>query len=215
MNIFQILFVAVNIAIPYWLWTGTSKAEADMDWVTWERNVGRLVDGEGGFEPCGTNKVVTLLRDLCETSKQKMHGKSATVVEQAGQKMVFACEVGATDIIIHWFANSDPKLDLDCEIPTEQGVSQATGFSLTKRGRMKSLEFLSKTNQPASVTLQNCRKKVTRAKTLPTPPPTVAEFLSALGPLAHDPKDYISANYMCLLFDPSPLWQEYRELYLQ
>ncbi len=215
MGIFQILFVAVNLAVPYYLWSGSSKSEVKVNWINWERNLGRLIDGEGGFAPCGTQEIVLLYRELCELSQKKTDEHTPTVIERAGQKVVFSCEIQKNTMVMHWYANSDPSLDLECELPGGEGVDRAAGFALTDKGRMKSLDFFSGDGQMQSVSLQNCRKKALRARSLASVPLSRAEFLSTLGKDPADPSDFTMANHMCLLFDPSPLWETWRDRYVR
>jgi hypothetical protein len=215
MGVFQILFIAINIAFPIYLWTRTSTEKSKTDWIAFDRNFSRILESDEGFPGCTTLDVIDIFHDLCETSYKKIGQGSALAVERAGKDMVFSCLYSKDNIVVGWRLEDGRKPEMDCKEPGGMVAPHGPAFNFTTQGKIKSMEFFNQDNEREKVPYRNCRVKAERIKTITNSPPTVSEFLMQLGKAPGDPPDYYHANMMCFTFDSSPLWKPWREKYFQ
>jgi hypothetical protein len=214
MGVFEILFVAMTIALPTWLWTRASTEKAKTDWTVWEKNFARIVESDQGFPGCPTLNVIDTYRDLCQASQQREAEGHPIAVERASPKVVFTCLFAKKNINVAWrLENSSSGTTLDCGDPGGHIMELGPGFNFNLDGRIKSFEFWSQDNDRESIPYRNCRIKAGRAKSITPPPPTLRDFLQKLGRIDKDPGDFLDANLMCLVFDSSPQWKPWREKY--
>src|SRR5688572_21463106 len=97
----QIIFILINIAVPYWMWTSSSRSDKNspIKWGAWEKTMSRILDASGGFS-CPTREVLTDIRALCERSQDGMSGKKTEIFEQLISDTLFSCEVKPDSIEI-------------------------------------------------------------------------------------------------------------------
>lgn len=212
MGVFQIIFIVVNLGVPIWFWSKTSNQAPSAEWEVWNRNIIRLIDSDGGFPGCTTLNVAGILRDLCETSQSKFKNDHSVVTERASVQVMFTCEFKKTAISTSWRLEDNKNAELSCLDPGGDIVSLAPGFTFALSGLMRSMEFTAKDETRQSIPVRNCRTKAQAAKNM-KPPPTLDEFFAQLGRMPGDPPDFLTANFMCFVFDLSPLWRPWRERY--
>jgi hypothetical protein len=215
MGVFQILFIAINLAFPVYLWTRTSTEKSKTDWMTFDRNLTRVVESDEGFPGCSTLDVIDIYHQLCEASFQNITKGPMLPVERAGKDLVFSCLYTKDNIAVSWRLEEGRKPEMDCKEPGGQVVGHGPGFNFNSQGKLKSIDFFNQDNERERVPYRNCRVKAGRIKAITSAPPTVGEFLMQLGSAPGDPPDYYHANMMCYTFDSSPLWKPWRQKYFQ
>jgi hypothetical protein len=215
MGVFQILFIAINVAFPVWLWTRTSTEKSQTDWPVFERNLARVVESDEGFPGCNSFDIVDIFHQLCEKSFQESNGGQTLPMERASAQVVFSCIYKKDNINISWRLEEGHPVEMSCADPGGVVIGHGPGFNFNSAGKIKSIEFYNEDNERESVPYRNCRVKAARIKKMSAPPATLPEFLQALGKTAGDPPDFYHANMMCFTFDSSPLWAPWREKYFQ
>ncbi|MGZ3723932.1 MAG: hypothetical protein ACXVA9_13405 [Bdellovibrionales bacterium] len=215
MGIFQILFIAINVAFPVYLWTRTSTEKSKTDWVAFERNLSRVVESDEGFPGCSTFDVVDIFHQLCESSFQKSKKGPSLIMEKTSSQLVFSCRYNKDTITVAWRLEDGRPVEMGCNDPGGVVVGHGPGFNFTPQGRIKSIEFFNEDNEREQVPYRNCRVKAERIKSITKPPERLVEFLQLLGKAPGDPPDFYHANMMCFTFDSSPLWKPWREKYFQ
>ena len=216
MGVFQIVFLALNLAVPYWLWTRTSSETAGggVDWTMLEKNLARLIESDEGFPNCSTLEVVDVIHKLCERSHKNFHDGNPSSIERASKQVVFSCYVTKGSIKIGWHLEDNPDSELECREPGGDVIPLGPEFTFNEKGRMRSIEFSTALKTRQTVPYRNCRAKATKVQTLDSAPADIWAFLREIGRTPGDPEDFISANLICLTFDSSPLWKPWREKYL-
>jgi hypothetical protein len=214
MGVFEVIFVVLTVAVPAWLWTRTSTEKVKIDWSTWDRNVARLIDSDGGFPGCETLQAVDVFQDLCEASRQHEREGNPLAVERASKQVVFSCLYKKQSMTIHWRLEDNSEGTMDCGDPGGHLVTLGPGATFDQQGRIKTLDYWGENNDRESVPYRNCRVKALRAKTMTSPPADFIGFLQKIGRTDRDPSDFMSANLMCYTFDSSPLWKPWREKYM-
>jgi hypothetical protein len=210
--VFEILFLILTVGVPIFFTTRTTHAPASLEWSVWEKTMARLIDSDGGFPGCSTLDMVGTIEDLCETSRDKMrHGRSV-IVERASPQVIFSCEYTKQSMRVIWRLGKSPAGDLKCSDPGGAMIPHAPGFVFAHDGRMRAFEFVDANGIRQTLPARNCRSKAVLAKNI-EPPATLDDFFVQLGPMAGDPKDYIDANFICFVFDLSPLWPAWRARY--
>jgi hypothetical protein len=215
MGVFQVIFVAINLYVPYWVWSNSSREKSKVEWTTLEKNVARLIESDEGFPPCETLQVVDIFHELCETSMGKLKDTQSTRVERASKQVVFHCEFRKNEINIGWRLESSNDAKLECGEPGGDVIAFTPSFNFTHTGRMKSIAFIGQGSQVQAIPYRNCRAKASRLATLRPSPRDLDDFLSSVGKTEGDPPDYLRANLLCLTFDSSKLWKPWRQRYLQ
>lgn len=214
MGVFQILFLVLTIALPGYFFTRSTSAPGPRaEWGVWERAMARLIDSDGGFPECSTLELVTQLEDLCEASRIKDAPGNSVTFERSSPEITFGCEVHGGNIRVGWRLNAAKDGELKCKDPGGAIVPKAPGFNFTMTGLMRSMEFLAEDGSRQILPARNCRLKVAAAKKITQPPHELDQFFVQLGRSAGDPADYINGNFMCFVFDLSPLWTPWRERY--
>jgi hypothetical protein len=214
MGIFEILFVAMNVALPAWLWTRSTVDKSHTDWPVWEKNVARIIESDEGFPPCPTLKVVDILRDLCLKSQDRFKAAQPALTEGASKSVVFSCEYHQDGITVGWRLENTSG-NLECGDPGGSLIEHSPTFDFNSDGRMKSIGFWGQDNSRQSVPYRNCRTKAATVKTIRQPPRELNGFLERIGHTAKDPADYMTANLFCLTYDSSALWKPWRQKYLK
>ena len=92
MGAFQIIFVAINLALPYWLWTRSTSTSPPVKWEAFEGQLGRVLDASGGFE-CETGEIVALIKDLCERSGKRLGESESVAFELPAANILYSCEM--------------------------------------------------------------------------------------------------------------------------
>ncbi len=215
MGIFQILFIAINVAFPVYLWTRTSTEKSKTDWIAFDRNLSRVVESDEGFPGCSTFDVVEIYHQLCEDSFKKSKDGQSLLAEKIGPTLVFSCLYHKDTITVAWRLEEGRKAEVECKDPGGVVVGHGPGFNFNVEGKLKSIEFFNEDNERELVPYRNCRIKAARVKTLNSSPPRLVEFLQWIGKTPGDPPDFYHANMMCFTFDSSPIWKPWREIYFQ
>ncbi len=173
----------------------------------------RIVASDGGFPDCSTLDLVDIFRDLCDLSKAKLTESGTVVMERASKEVVFSCEAGSDFIRTSWRLEESEKADLKCRDPSGDIIPHAPAFLFDLKGRLRSIEFSATSGKRESIGMRSCREKLKVAKSLNPAPATLDEFFQALGRTPGDPEDYLTANFICFVFDLSPIWHSWRERY--
>lgn len=217
MGVFQIIFIALTVAVPSWLYTRTDHDKrSEIDWTTLEKNLARLIESDEGFPDCSTLEVVDVIHNLCDHSRRNFHEGNPMPVEQASKQVVFSCFVQKDLIQVGWHLEENPDSQLACREPGGEVIRLAPEFIFNNKGRMSSIEFSNGEKTRESVPYRNCRVKASVAKAMDiSSTQELGAFLQALGQTPGDPFDYASANLICLTFDSSPLWNPWREKYFK
>lgn len=206
----------VNLAVPYWLWTKKSTTDAPL-WsrTTVGRAFSRVLEASGGFPPCPSGELAEILLDLCNESHKKLTPSESTSFERAGSDVVFSCEVTKTEIRLHWKPETGSEKDLDCGPDREEQVAYAPAFAFNYRGQLRTISYNTPDGVRAVAPVVGCRRKLASARKISPVPAGEAEFLNALLKLPDDPKDVLTKNRICLMFDPAEGWNPYREKFDQ
>lgn len=211
MIVFEVAFLLVNLAVPYWIWT--SKSTSTLPKVAHEsikKTVHELSEAAGGFAPCDSTDVADLIDDLCEKSREKWTEKESVAFERAAANVVFSCEVKKGEVNVQWLPNSDGDHDLNCIADREQLMAYGPTFVLNLKGQMRRIEYSTPEGGRAATPMLNCRQKLKRARGFTRIPASTDAFLDALGNIPNDPPDYLTGNLICLGFDPHPGWDPWR-----
>lgn len=213
MGIFQIVFLAINLAVPYWLWVRTTPEKSDVvDWTILERNLARLIESDDGFPGCATLQVVDVIHELCEKSYEDFKDGKPGPVERSARQVAFRCQFSKGAIHIGWRLEDNPNSELECREPGGEIIPHAPTFNFNYGGRMRSIEFTGTDHNHQTLPYRNCRQKAARLQKLnPSEINDLATFLEKVGQDTGDPRDHLSANLLCLTYDSSPLWKPWRE----
>jgi hypothetical protein len=210
MGIFQILFVVINLALPAYFLTRTSQKAPSAAWGLWEKSMSRLIDSDGGFPGCSTLDLVSTLEDLCETSHLQLTPRESVSVERTSAQLTFYCEYTKQSIRVGWRLQDNKDATLKCRDPGGAMAPHAPGFTFALNGRMRSMEFNAEDGSRQSLPAINCRRKVAAIKDM-TPPHELDQLFQVMGHSNSDPPDYLTGNFMCFVFDLSPLWSPWRD----
>lgn len=213
MGVFQIGFLLLNLTVPYFIWSNSTKKVTSTDSAVWEKSMARIVASDGGFPGCSVLQLVEIFRDLCDNSRAKLSQNTTVVMERASKEVVFACEAGKDFIRTSWRLEDSEKADLKCRDPSGDIIPHAPAFLFDLDGRLRAIEFSAASGERESIRMRSCREKLKIAKGLNPAPATMDDFFQALGRSPGDPKDYLTANFICFVFDLSPLWHTWRERY--
>jgi hypothetical protein len=219
MGVFQIIFIAVNLSIPYWLWSRSSR-EPEQPKIKWEAlgaNLHRILESSGGYT-CAPSKVVDRVRELCEQSEEKLTDKTTLAFEQIISNMLYRCEVKKSSVAITITPlvgeNGDEEMDDECTaFDSYQTLAMNPEFLFTYSGFVNRMSFSSGPTTRQMVLISNCRKKLKVARSIAAA--DQSEFVERLGQLPNDPSDFHSANRLCLIYDSAPGWMEVRQQYLE
>ena len=210
MIVLQIAFVAINILVPYFIWQGHERS-ANVDQIEWtntEVSMRRSLDANGGFS-CPTGDVLKDLIALCQKSEEKREKSATEVFEQVFGETVISCEVRMDGTLITLKREAQGAGDLSCAAndPAET-LQWAPTFLYEPSGALYSLSFTS-TETLHTIPIQNCRRKLKRAKALSAN--SLEELATLLGQDQGDPSDLILANKMCVIYDPAQGWRSWRK----
>lgn len=206
----QIAFVAINILVPYFIWRG-SKPGADtaqIEWTNTEVSMRRSLDANGGFS-CPTGDILKDVVALCQKSEDESEDGATAVFEQVFGETVISCEVRPDGTLVTLRRESQAEADLSCAAnDPAQTLQLAPTFLYDPAGALHSISFTTGETLH-TVPIQNCRRKLKRAKTLDAN--SLDALASVLGQDAGDPSDLIMANKMCVIYDPAQGWRVWRK----
>lgn len=211
-----IIFIALNVAVPSWLYF-SSKDAGDtprIKWAPFEENLTRVVKASGGFDGCPDSDVVQYIRNLCERSQDKFKGNDSVIIERASSDTVFSCEARADATFVQWRVEPSQEADLPCTSrPQKDSLSHEPTFVFDRVGELMAIEFDAQNGERQAVKSVNCAKKLelVSKKTLSGKGRLAAE----LPRLKSDPPDYLMANKICIDYHVAEGWEKLRGLYKQ
>lgn len=234
MGVGHIIFILLNMAVPYWIWTSNSEI-VQIDWKNFDKNLARIIDAKKGFENCATSLVVTVIHELCVQSASQLKEHSVAA-EKAALDLKVICEVGENVTIVTFQALSpapsaeplteekpveltdeagqEPPSVLNSEggltCKSRSGVKDSPSFLFNTSGWLTHIDFNTASGRRQRVPVQNCRVKLKRADKIKPVPATREEFLMKLPRLHGDPEDVYGANQACLDYDVAIRWKNWR-----
>lgn len=212
MIILEVAFLLVNLAVPYWIWTSRSASpQPQIEQEAFKKNLYRLSQTAGGFGPCDDTQMTEILDDLCEKSRLKWTAKQSVVFERAGNGIVFSCLVEKDEVKVRWFGEISKTEDLKCQPSRTEVLKFSPSFAFNLKGQLRSIEFTAHNQARQVAPMTNCRLKVSHAQNVPIGKRNKEEFLTDLGELPGDAKDWPTENAVCLRFDPHPGWDALRQ----
>lgn len=215
MAVFGIVFVLINLAVPYWVWNRKSNDSIDRSKI--ESTVMSIVDATGGFPPCDRRDVASVVSDLCEKSMRKLSGEESTILERAAVGVVFACEARKDELRITFTPEQSPNHDLTCSSARADLLALGPSYHANLKGQLRRIEFSNSQGQRDQVDFTECRRKLKVAMQLAPPPASESEFLMDLESHNNLPTnkagELITRNRVCMNLDPSPLWAPFRKRY--
>ncbi|MGE0529344.1 MAG: hypothetical protein AB7G93_08325 [Bdellovibrionales bacterium] len=213
MGVVQIVFFAINLAIPAWLWMGSSSSDLPtVEWNQWKINLERLIAAQGGFAACSRRDVVDAFLSLCRSSRDLWNKEKSTEVERAGTGVVYTCEVRTSSLVVSWFTQENPKADLACKAPLRSlGLETDPSFHFNLQGDLQWIEFSSRAGDRQALSVTTCRRKLKKADTIFPRPRDPEVFVKALGTESGDPSDALTANRLCLAYGLSSRWAAWRK----
>jgi hypothetical protein len=126
MGVGHIIFILLNMAVPYWIWTSNSE-NVQIDWKNFDKNLARIIDAKKGFENCPTPAVVTVIHELCVQSASQLKEHSVAA-EKSAQDLKVICEVGENVTIVTFQAfspqGSDTNGELHMRAPSAEPLSE-------------------------------------------------------------------------------------------
>lgn len=194
MIVFEIAFVLVNLAVPYWLWTSKTPTQLPaMEREATNRAIFRVVSAAGGFPSCGVQSVTERILDLCEDSRAKWTEHETTAFERAGADVIFRCEVRRQEIRVQWRRSTrEEPHDLECGSRDDAQLDFAPEFSFNNKGQLRAIAYAGGGGKTLRVALTTCRRKLAAAKS---------------GRLPASPS---GDDEVCRLFDPAEAWEPFR-----
>jgi hypothetical protein len=214
MIVFEVAFLLLNLAVPYWVWTSKSAShQPAVEQSALRKTLWDLSNSQNGFAPCSNDDVAYAIADLCEKSRHAWTEKQSTAFGREGQDVLFACEVRKDEIRVQWSPNNRGKGDLDCVSRDPEIIAYAPLFVMNLKGQLRRIEYSTADGGHDSAPMRNCRAKLRKARTLTRMPASDNEFFEALGRLPKDPEDYITENMICLELDPHSSWNKFRDKY--
>ncbi len=209
MGPFQIIFILINLAVPYWIWSGddTDKSGPSIEWQAWTKNMKRLVESTGK-NTCRSSEMVDKIRGLCHQSEARLTPDETVVFERVIGNTLFSCTVHNDYLLVRFYPYDDSGTE-DHEactiLDSHKRVQLEPEFLFTHKGFVNSISFNGGDGQRQSVPIKNCRMKLKKAKALK--PKSLADFEKSLGQMQGDPADYLTANRFCLSYDLAADWQ--------
>lgn len=213
MLIFEIAFVLVNLAVPYWIWTRKSLTTLPpIQSEPFNVTVFKMVLGAGGFDGCDAQSVVETIDDLCDRSRDKYNDQQSTRIEQAGIGVVFSCEYRKTEILVQ-FSPENTSSDLKCRPIFPARVARAPTFRIKPDGELTAIDYWNDMGVRRVLPIRACDKKLRLAEHLSHPPRSLDGFLTKLGVPRQDPHDGLTFNRMCYYYGLSDGWADWRKRY--
>lgn len=210
MIVLQIAFVAINILVPYYIWRSHERG-GDVNQIEWnntEVSMRRSLDANGGFS-CPTSEILKDLISLCQKSEDKREDNATEVFEQVLGETVISCEVRTDGTLITLKRETQANEDLSCAAnDPAQTLQWAPTFLYDPSGSLYSISFTSAETMH-TIPIQNCRRKLKRAKALSAS--SLEDLASLLGQDPGDPSELILANKMCVIYDPAQGWRAWRK----
>ncbi len=211
MGAFQIIFVAVNLIVPYWIYKSRTSSDAapaiQFDWNKWEYTMGSTLLASGGFN-CPVADVMRDVRDLCQKSEDKWDGKSMSYFEQAIGNSLISCGARGDGLDVQ-ISRPDTYEDETC-MATDRSdtIGLAPIFEFNLKGLLRAISFTGPNNDVQKIKILSCRKKLKRLKGVKAA--TFEELVSKMGSDPGDPPDQQSANHLCVVYDPATGWNPWR-----
>lgn len=193
MGAFHIVFIAVNLAIPGWLYFRSSNdSKPKISWDTFEEQMDHIVTATGDFGGCNKDEVVKVFYQLCERSMDEWTEKDSVIMERAAPDIVFTCEVRSDATFVQWRVEQSSEYDLNCQPARNVASDNASpAFVFDRKGELSAIEFGARTGERQSINVANCKKKMKLAQSRGT---------SEFPRLKSDPRDVATANRMCAQF---------------
>lgn len=225
MGVGHLLFILVNMAVPYWIWVKKSDSP-QVEWTNFNKNLTRIIDAKKGFENCPTPTVVDAVRDLCVQSASQFNEKSLPVA-RAGEDLIFICEVdeNVATVTFQKLPHDASAIDAHADsIMRNSGgeklscraggrVQSSPAFMFNMSGWLTHIYFHASGGSRQRVPVQSCRFKLKRAEELNPQPLTREELLMKLPRAEGDPEDVLGANQACLEYDVAARWKSLRRKY--
>lgn len=212
MGAFEIIFIAINIAVPSWLYFRSSESNdtPKIKWSRFEENMTKIVASGGGFEGCATTDVVQYMKDLCEKSMDKWTDKDSIIIERASVDVVFSCEARADATFVQWRLEPSGDADLKCQAPhSGDGINHTPAFVFDRKGELHSIEFDAENGERQSIKIANCRRKL--ELTLKRGTKLGKDWIDTMPKLKSDPSDVVTANRVCAEYDVADDWEKLRK----
>jgi len=211
MGAIQVVFILLNLTIPYWLWT--SRSSADLPEVQWEvlgRNFTRLADAGGGFAPCNPQDLKDEMERLCRNSQQNFTKEKSSVQQISAKAFTMTCEVKKDHLAMNWRPDQVEDPDLECQ-PQKPYLSRyAPTFFFNLKGVMVAIEYNNPLGVRERVKIKNCRQKLADLTAQSPAPNSISTYVKNLKRQADDPKSNGVAARVCLAYDIAPKWNSWR-----
>ena len=156
MGVFQIGFLLLNLTVPYFIWSNSTKKVPSTNSAVWEKSMARIVASDGGFPDCSVLQLVDIFRDLCDNSRAKFSENTTVVMERASKEVVFACEAGKDFIRASWRLEDSERADLKCRDPSGDIIPHAPAFLFDLDGRLRAIEFSATSGKRESIRMRSC-----------------------------------------------------------
>jgi len=208
-GVLHIAFVAINLVVPYWIWTKVSSGPpVKVEWPAAEKTMARLLEASGGLN-CPTQEVVKHWRALCDKSLQEYSEKDTVIYRQQLGNQMYSCEVRKDSLQIKIVPEEPASENEPClAYDSRQTLNLSPAFVLTLAGSVNSMSFVGLDGERHSFSVRNCRRKLKRA------PASVSshEMLEdLLGQDAKDPAEFRIVNRLCWVYDAAPGWNRFRQ----
>jgi hypothetical protein len=143
MIVFEIAFVLINLAVPYWIWISSADVHRPkLDHARLRPAIERMIDTVGGFTGCETGDLVEAVDDLCEKSRlQWSADKGSVAIERAAARLGFACEVRERDVRLLLLPEENDEPDLGCVAVRPDMIRAQPEFRLDADGRLTAVEY--------------------------------------------------------------------------
>ena len=132
MGVFQIAFLLINLAVPYWIWTSSSLVTTDpIKWKALELTIHRLLDAAGGLT-CPNTSITRELLAVCDRSQEGLKQRTSTIFEQVIGNVIYSCDVRMDSVIVKMALFEDAEKDSGCRARDTHGTLKiAPAFVLT------------------------------------------------------------------------------------
>lgn len=212
MGAFQIIFVLVNIAIPVWLLMDHRKEGLDIEWGVLAGNIERMISDHSEMRGCSPREVSEHILSICQNSYGKMEKKRSFVENGVASEAQFACRVSDRAIAVHWRPKQFTDEDIKCQMVNSDALRANPEFTFDLKGRYSNIYFTNSTGEREFISVRNCRLKLRDLMKSEVAKKTFSEenLLQMMPAQVRDPSDALTANQMCLHYDPDDQWDPFR-----